>query len=29
LFIIEPEGHGGPRSMEQMRLSLDSFVRGQ
>jgi proline iminopeptidase len=29
LFIIEPDGHGGPRSMEQMRLSLDSFVRGQ
>ncbi len=28
LCIVESEGHGGPQSMEQMRLTLDSFARG-
>jgi proline iminopeptidase len=29
LCIVEHEGHGGPRSMEEMRAALDSFARGQ
>ncbi|MBO4222397.1 prolyl aminopeptidase [Bradyrhizobium neotropicale] len=29
LCIVESEGHGGPQSMEQMRIALDSFARGQ
>ncbi len=28
LSIIESEGHGGPKSMEQMRMNLDSFAKG-
>jgi proline iminopeptidase len=27
LFVIESEGHGGPQSMEQMRIALDSFAQ--
>ncbi len=27
LFVIESEGHGGPQSMEQMRIALDSSAR--
>lgn len=27
LCIVESEGHGGPQSLEQMRISLDSFAR--
>ena len=26
LCVVESEGHGGPRSMEQMRIALDSFA---
>jgi proline iminopeptidase len=29
LCIVESEGHGGPQSMEQMRVALDSFARGK
>jgi len=27
LIVVETEGHGGPQSMEQMRLALDEFAR--
>jgi proline iminopeptidase len=27
LLVVESEGHGGPQSMEQMRLALDSIGR--
>lgn len=29
LCIVESEGHGGPQSMDQMRIALDSFAQGQ
>lgn len=29
LCIVESDGHGGPQSMGQMRLALDSFAMGQ
>ncbi|ESZ21550.1 prolyl aminopeptidase [Mesorhizobium sp. L48C026A00] len=29
LNIVESEGHGGPQSMEQMRVALDSFAPSQ
>ena len=27
LCVVESEGHGGPQSMEQMRIALDLFTR--
>jgi proline iminopeptidase len=27
MLVVESEGHGGPQSMEQMRIALDSFAR--